>query len=73
MKKTIVAMTAAAFFATGTLAAAPAFAASANSNQPQMVPLPAIAVLPAMLILGLKKNPNFKPVKPYGPKTRTSL
>ena len=38
MKKTIVAMTAAAFFATGTLAAA--FAAG---KQPEMVPLPAIA------------------------------
>ena len=73
MKKTIVAMTAAAFFATGTLAAAPAFAANAKSSEPAFVPLPAIAVLPAILILGAKKNPNFKPAKPYGPKTRTSL
>jgi hypothetical protein len=70
MKKTIVAMTAAAFFATGTLAAAPAFAAG---KQPEMVPLPAIAVLPAMLILNTKKKENFKPAKPYGKKTRTSL
>ena len=70
MKKTIVAMTAAAFFATGTLAAAPALAAG---KQPEMVPLPAIGVLPAMWILSLKKNEKFKPAKPYGPKTRTSL
>ena len=70
MKKTIVAITAAAFFATAALAAAPAFAAG---KQPEMVPLPAIAVLPAMLILGTKKNEKFKPAKPYGPKTRTSL
>jgi hypothetical protein len=70
MKQTIVAMTAAAFFATGTLAAAPAFAAG---KPPEMVPLPAIAVLPAMLILNTKKKENFKPAKPYGKKTRTSL
>ena len=70
MKKTIVAMTAAAFFATG-FAAAPALAAKAK--QPEMVPLPAITVLPAMLILNAKKNEKFKPVKPYGKNTRTSL
>jgi hypothetical protein len=70
MKKTIVAITAAAFFATGTLAIGPAFAAR---KQPEMVPLPAIAVLPAMLILNTKKKENFKPAKPYGKKTRTSL
>jgi hypothetical protein len=72
MKKTIVAMTAAAFFATGTLAAAPAFAAG-KAKQPEMVPLPALAVLPAMLILNTKKKENFKPAKPYGKNTRTSL
>jgi hypothetical protein len=70
MKKTIVAMTAAAFFASGTLAAAPAFAAG---KQLEMVQLPAIAVFPAMLILNTKKKDNFKPAKPYGPKTCTSL
>jgi hypothetical protein len=72
MKKTIVAMTAAAFFASGVLAAAPALAAG-KAKQPEMVPLPAIMVAPAMWILNTKKNPNFKPAKPYGPKTRTSL
>ena len=72
MKKTIVAMTTAAFFATGILAAAPAFAAG-KAKQPEMVPLPAIAVLPAMLILNTKKKDNFKPAKPYGKKTRTSI
>lgn len=71
MKKTIIATTAAAFFASGMLAATPAFAAKAK--QPEMVPLPAIAVLPAMLILNTKKKDNFKPAKPYGKKTRTSL
>ena len=69
MKKTIVAMTAAALFATGTLAAAPAFAAG-KAKQPEMVPLPAV---PAMWILNAKKNDSFKPAKPYGKKTRTSL
>lgn len=72
MKKTIVAMTAAAFFATGALAAAPAFAAG-KAKLPEMVPLPAIALFPAMLILNTKKNEKFKPAKPYAPKTRTSL
>ncbi len=73
MKKTIVAITAAAFFAAGMLAVAPAFAAGAKPAKTEMHPLPALGVLPAMLIFGAKKNPNFKPVKPYGPKTRTSL
>lgn len=72
MKKTIVAMTAAAFFATGLLAAAPALAAG-KAKQPEMVPLPAIGLLPAMLIFNTKKKENFKPAKPYGKKTRTSL
>ncbi|MBX9824303.1 MAG: hypothetical protein K2Y27_04825 [Xanthobacteraceae bacterium] len=72
MKKTIVATTAAAFFATSMLAAAPAFAAG-KAKQPEMVPLPAITLLPTMLILNAKKKENFKPVKPYGKKTRTSL
>ena len=72
MKKTIVVMTAAALFATGTLAAAPAFAAG-KAKQPEMVPLPAVTVLPAMWILNAKKNESFKPAKPYGKKTRTSL
>jgi hypothetical protein len=72
MKKTIVAITAAAFFATGMLAAAPAFAAGKKAAKSEMVPLPAIGVLPAMLILDAKKNPKFKPAKPYGKNTRTS-
>jgi hypothetical protein len=38
-----------------------------------MVPLPAIAILPTMLILNTKKKENFKPAKPYGKRTRTSL
>ena len=49
MKKTIVAIAAAAFFATGMLAAAPAFAAG-KPSQPEMVPLPALGVWPAMMI-----------------------
>jgi len=73
MKKTIVAITAAAFFATGMLAVAPAFAAGAKPAKTEMHPLPAIAVLPAMMIFEAKKNPKFKPVKPYGKNTRTSL
>jgi hypothetical protein len=73
MKKTIVAIAAAAFFATGMFAVAPALAAGAKQTTPQMHPLPAIGVLPAMWILETKRNPKFKPVKPYGPKTRTSL
>ena len=72
MKKTIVATTTAAFFATGMLAAAPAFAAGKPAKS-EMHPLPAIGVLPAMMIFEAKKNPNFKPAKPYGKKTRTSL
>jgi hypothetical protein len=72
MKKTIVAITATAFFATGMLAAAPAFAAGKPAKS-EMHPLPAIGVLPAMMIFEAKKNPKFKPVKPYGKKTRTSL
>ena len=73
MKKTIVAIAAAAFFATGMLAAAPAFAAGAKPAKAEMHPLPALGVLPAMMILETKKNPKFKPVKPYGKNTRTSL
>ena len=72
MKKTIVAITAAAFFATGMLAAAPAFAAGKPAKT-EMHPLPAIGVLPAMMIFGAKENKKFKPTKPYGKKTRTSL
>ena len=73
MKKTIVAIAATAFFAIGMLAAAPAFAAGAKPAKVEMHPLPAIGVLPMMMVLETKKNPKFKPVKPYGKKTRTSL
>ena len=37
------------------------------------MPLPALGVLPMMMVLETKKNPKFKPVKPYGKNTRTSL
>jgi len=73
MKKTILALSAAAFVAAGMVAAAPAFAATKKPTQPAMHPLPAIGVLPAMIILESKKNPKFKPAMPYGKKTRTSL
>jgi hypothetical protein len=83
LRKTISTIAAAAVLAAGTFAAAPAFAKSkrharapapqAQAPQPMAHPLPAIAVLPAMLILGTKKNENFKPYKPYGKDTRTSL
>ena len=55
MKKTIVAIAAAAFFATGMLAAAPAFAAGAKPAKAEMVPLPALGVFPAMMILGARR------------------
>jgi len=32
-----------------------------------------IGVLPFMLMMGTKKNENFKPVRPYGKKTITSV
>jgi hypothetical protein len=76
LKKTITAIAAAAILATGTFASAPAFAKSkktAAPAAPAMHPLPAIGVLPAMLIFGAKKNEKFKPVRPYGKKTITSV
>ena len=74
LRKSITVIAAAAFLATGAFAAAPAFAAGAKKPaEPAMHPLPAIGVLPAMLILGAKKNENFKPTKPYGKNTRTSM
>ena len=77
MRKTISTIAAAAVLAAGTFAAAPAFAKSkkhAPQAQPVMHhPLPAVSVLPMMLILNTKKNENFKPYKPYGKKTITSL
>jgi hypothetical protein len=83
LRKTISTIAAVAVFAAGTFAAAPAFAKSkkkrapapqAQAQQPMAHhPLPAIGVLPAMMILGTKKNENFKPYKPYGKDTRTSI
>jgi len=73
MNKTIVAIATAAFFATGMLATAPAFAAGAKPAKAEMHPLPALGVLPVMMIFEAKKNPKFKPAKPYGKNTRTSL
>ena len=72
MKNTITAI-AAAVLATTAFAATPALAAKAKPAQPAMHPLPAIGVLPAMLILDTKKNGKFKPYKPYGKKTITSV
>jgi hypothetical protein len=60
VKKTIVAMTAAAFLAAASL---PAFAENPINKGP--VPLPAIGLLPIMLVLSTKENKNFKPVNPY--------
>jgi hypothetical protein len=81
LRKTISTIAAAAVLAAGTFAAAPAFAKSKKRHapapqaqrQPMTHPLPAISVLPMMLILNTKKNENFKPYKPYGKKTITSL
>jgi hypothetical protein len=73
LKATITAIAAAAFLATGMTATVPAFAAAKKPEQTAMHPLPAIGVLPAMLILGTKENKKFKPHKPYGKTTRTSL
>jgi hypothetical protein len=73
LKTTITAIAAAAFLATGLAATTPAFAAGKKPAQPAMHPLPAIGVLPAMLILGTKKNEKFKPTRPYGKKTITSV
>jgi hypothetical protein len=73
LKTAITAMAAAALLATGLAASAPAMAAAKKPAQPAMHPLPAIAVLPAMMIFGAKKNEKFKPTKPYGKNTRTSL
>lgn len=75
LKKTITAIAAVAILATGAFAT-PALAKSkkaAAPAAPAMHPLPAIGVLPAMLILGTKKNENFKPTRPYGKKTITSV
>jgi hypothetical protein len=73
LKTTITAIAAAAFLATGTFAAAPALAAKAKPAEPAMHPLPAIGVLPVMLMFGTKENKKFKPHKPYGKNTRTSI
>ena len=74
LKKTIATIAAVAVLAAGTFAAAPALAAGKKkSADPAMHPLPAIGVLPAMLIMDTKKNPKFKPTKPYGKKTITSV
>jgi hypothetical protein len=82
LRKTISTIAAAAVLVAGTFAAAPAFAKSKKKHAPAPQaqqqpmahhPLPAIGVLPAMLILGTKKNENFKPYKPYGKNTRTSI
>ena len=76
MRKSITVIAAAAFLATGTFAAAPAFAAKAKAKpaeQQAMHPLPAIGVLPAMMMFGSKENKKFKPYKPYGKNTRTSI
>lgn len=73
MKKSITVIAAAAFLATGAFAA-PAFAAKAKKPaDPAMHPLPAVGVLPAMMIFGTKENKKFKPYKPYGKNTRTSI
>jgi hypothetical protein len=61
VKKSIVAMTAAAFLATATLT--PALAETPLSKGP--VPLPTIGLIPIMLALSAKENKNFKPVNPY--------
>ena len=72
MKITITAI-AAAVLATAAFTATPALAAKPKPVQQAMHPIPAIGVLPAMLILGTKKNDKFKPYKPYGKKTITSV
>jgi hypothetical protein len=73
LKNTITAI-AAAFLATTAFAATPALAAKAKPvAQPAMHPLPAIGVLPAMMIFEAKKNHKFRPAKPYGKNTRTSI
>jgi hypothetical protein len=74
LKKVITAVATAAFLAT--LASAPALAKTKKAAQPAAPaahPLPAVGVLPFMLILNTKKNENFKPVRPYGKKTVTSV
>jgi len=71
--KTTITVIAAAVLATTAFAATPALAAKAKAAQPAMHPLPAIGVWPAMLILDSKKNAKFKPYKPYGKKTITSV
>jgi hypothetical protein len=73
LKITITPIAAAAFLATGLATSAPALAATKKPAQPAMHPLPAIGVLPAMMIFGAKKNEKFKPTKPYGKKTITSV
>jgi hypothetical protein len=73
LRKSITAIAAAAFLATGAFAATPALAAKAKPTEPAMHPLPAVGVLPAMMIFGTKENKKFKPYKPYGKNTRTSI
>jgi hypothetical protein len=73
LKKTITTIAAAAVLAAGTFAAPALAAGKKKSADPAMHPLPAIGVLPAMLIMDTKKNPKFKPTKPYGKKTVTSV
>jgi hypothetical protein len=74
LRKSITTIAAAAFLATGAFAATPALAAKAKKPaEPAMHPLPAVGVLPAMMIFGTKENKKFKPYKPYGKNTRTSI
>jgi hypothetical protein len=65
MKKTIVTITAAAFLAAASL---PAFADNPINKGP--VPLPAIGLIPIMLLLSNKENKNFKAVNPYAKRSR---
>ena len=73
MKKTIVAIAAAAFFATGMLAAAPAFAAGETVAAEMRPAAGARSVAGDDDFEARRRMTKFKPVKPYGKKTRTSL
>jgi hypothetical protein len=59
LKRTIVAVTAAAFLGAGALAPVRA------ETPTGFVPLP---LIPAVLVFGMKEDKNFKAVNPYAPK-----